>query len=169
MIKLFLAGLALVAPGVAAAQKPPSPCMSRDEVAAVAGVFVPTVIEGAATRCGPALPAAAFLRSGSQAFAERLRRESDWPLARTALARVAGGKLPQGVSDKTLRAFVDEFIAAKVVQDLALADCAVIDRLAGALSPLPAQNIGTIIAGLIKLGAKDDDKGNPFRVCADAP
>ncbi|MEA3033167.1 MAG: hypothetical protein QOH86_1183, partial [Sphingomonadales bacterium] len=96
MLKAFALAALLAAPATTA-PPPPKPCVSKAQVRDMVMVLSPYVVDAVAKRCGPALPATAFVNAGAPALSARLKAESAGHEA-SAVAAVkvfAGDKVPQ--------------------------------------------------------------------------
>ncbi|HEX8257279.1 MAG TPA: hypothetical protein VF589_06570 [Allosphingosinicella sp.] len=168
MIHTALAAALLVAQVSPPAAKP---CLNRAEAADLALLMLPGFVDGLAKTCGPRLPQTAFLRTGSGALSARIRSESaaGLPRALAAFAKTGDEPMPPGVSAATMRQLVDEVAAGLADSTVKPQDCAAADEMIGALSPLPAANLGNVVAVLMQLGAKSDGpNGSGLRMCAAA-
>ena len=165
MIKDLIAAALLTAPQIAVAQEP-VPCLTSSEATDLVIFVAPTLIDGVARKCTASLPEAAFLRTGAGTMTARLRGEGDrWSAVRGSLEKIAGEKMPKGLTEETTRRVFEEALTAAMLEDIDTEDCLSIDRMLGALAPLPAANLGTLFATILELGAKDDDSDTPFRIC----
>ncbi len=164
MIKFALFAALLATPQIAAAQT--QPCLTRQELSNVFMLAAPALIEAAAKKCATTLPASAFLRTGGKQLAERLRREGgvDAGALTATFAKFSGKEMPRGISAETLNSLVRDVVAAEFANDIKPQDCGKIDDITGALAPLPARNLGTLMTALVELGTGGKQAG-PFRVC----
>ena len=162
MIKFATAAAFLALPQTVAAQ---TPCLTRQEVRTLIAFTAPSLIEAAANKCAPTLPADAFLRTSAPAMIERLRGESraDAEGITAVVEKLAGEKLPQGLSQETMRGLIRDMLGAEFSKDINPKDCSPINELTSSLSPLPAANIATMISVILELGGSD--KKAPFRIC----
>lgn len=178
MIRSLAAAILLITPQMALAEEPAKPCLTRREAQDLTIFFVPTLLESAAGACEASLPANAFLRTGAIALADKHRPESElrWPGAKTALDKIGLAGTELSGLDKMSSPKLD---AAKLVMQGVIrlvltdtikpGDCPTIDELARALSPLPAENLGSLVALLLELSSKTDGKKGgqmrDFRIC----
>jgi hypothetical protein len=156
---------------VAAQASPAQSCLTRAEASDLALLMLPGFIDGLARSCGPALPPTAFLRTGSRALSGRIRSESvaAGPRALTAFAKIADKPMPEGVSDATMRQLVGEIAAGMAGSAVKQKNCAAADELVAALSPLPASNLGKVVAVLMEAGGKSGGSdGAGIRMCTAA-
>lgn len=145
------------------------PCLNRAEAADLTLLMLPGFIEGAATKCTASLPGGAFLRTRAGQLAARLRSESAPRSAQAfaAFAKVGTEPMPDGVSDATLKQLVNEIASGLAAEAVKPSDCAAADDMIEALSPLPAANLGRVVAGLMAMGGDQGDSN--FRICAGKP
>ena len=166
------AGTALCLPGLAHAAEPP--CLTPGEFTALANYALPSVINGTASRCAPALPADALLtRSGGELAARYARtKASAWPGAKAAFLKVSTATNPQAADlfrsmpDPSLQQMTDGLIEGLVGQKLALKRCESVDRLVMLLSPLPAESVSEVVALAVGIGAKTGKASlGAFSIC----
>ncbi len=165
MIKLAALAALLAAPATPGAQ----PCMSRQDLADVFVFSAPVLIDAAAGKCAASLPSSAFLRTEAKALSDRLRGEGRGSGAAMSrfITATAGQELPAGLSAETLQSMTRDILGTMITNDIKPGDCSKVDALVGAMAPLPARNIGTMIASLIELTTKPGE-ATPFAICADA-
>jgi hypothetical protein len=165
MIRLLACAAALLSAEAAIAANP-SPCLTRDEAGNLFIFIAPSAIEAAALRCGPTLPEGAYLRGAHAELVQRLRTEANRNQAglRTILAKISGEDMPEGIRDETFRGLMEDVMGAEFSKDLSPQSCPAVNSLALALSPLPARNIGILIASIIEL-AGSDGKEDPLPIC----
>ena len=164
MIRYAMAAALLALPQAAAAQA--NACLTRAEVRTLIVFATPSLVEAASRKCAAALPADSFLRTGAGAMVERLRGESKAEAGSiiTVIEKLAGEKMPSGLSEETTQSLVRDIVGAELAKDIDPKNCGTIDAVASSLSPLPASNIATLTAALLELGAGKDKKA-PFRIC----
>ncbi|MBU3077090.1 hypothetical protein [Sphingomonas quercus] len=155
--------LALPAQGVAA-----QTCLTRAEATDLVVYLMPVVVRGIADKCAATLPDTAFLNSGSAAFVERLGGESDrrWPGARAAFMKMAGRDLPVDAGDDMLRPLLTGAVSNALLNKIGTRGCVSADELLGAIAPLPAQNIGTLLTGFLRLATESGRTAN-LAICPD--
>lgn len=157
---LAVAALALC-PTLAQAAEPP--CLAPAEFTAVSTYALPSLIRGAVSRCGPALPADAFLRTGGEALARKydLGKAASWPRAKTAFLKVGTVVNPQvsglfgAMPDATLRPLADGSMVSLVGQKLPTERCASLSRAVELVAPLPPANAAELIGLAAGLWARD--------------
>lgn len=164
MIRIAMTAALLALPQAAAAHA--DACLTRAEVRTLIAFATPSLLEAATRICTSALPADAFLRVGAPAMVERLRTESQDEAGRIipVIEKLAGEKMPPGLSEETTQGLVRDIVGAELAKDIKPGDCRVIDTVASSLAPLPAGNIATLMAAILELGMAKNEKA-PFRIC----
>lgn len=152
---------ALAAPAAQAATA--SACITRTEVHAMVGYFLPTLVRSAVTTCTPHLPADAYLVARAPNLAAELESGQDaaWPLAKAAFLKMGGGKDMGPVAkmpDAVLRPFVEAAIEGELAPSIKPETCADIDRVAATLEPMPAANTVNLITEILNLAGRKDNK-----------
>ena len=163
MIRIATAAVLLALPQTAAAQA--DACLTRQEVKTLVAFATPSMLDATAKKCAAALPADAFLRTGVAAMVERLRIEgrAETGAIIPVIEKLAGEKMPAGLSEETTQGLVRDVVGAEVAKDIDPKNCGAINELASALSPLPAANIASLMLAILELGGSD--KKSPFRIC----
>jgi len=159
IVALAAAAALVVFPGMAHAAAPP--CLSPMEFTSLATYALPSVINGTAQRCTPALSPQSFLASQGPALAMRYAeaKPNAWPGAKNAFLKLTGGdqgeaaSLIRSLPDTQLQQLVDAAIAAKLGESLPVERCGSIDRLLKLLSPLPSETTAEIVMLAVGLGA----------------
>jgi hypothetical protein len=172
MINSIVIAAVLVAQQPGFTPPPPAkPCLTRAEAATLSVFFLPSLIEGAASRCRSVLPADAFLRSGSKALADRLRRErgDDWPRVKPLIERISGEELPTLFGEETTMKMAEGGAVTAILAAFDKKDCETMDMAFDAIAPLPAENFGKVMVMLFEFGAKKEEANVPFRICEVAP
>ena len=148
---------------------PAGQCLTRAEAADVMATTVPYMVDAVARKCAAALPANAFLRTGSAPLIQRLRAESAGrPATSGAIGKIFGSDMPAEVRPETLAQLFGEAMAGEMVKDVKSEDCPEADRLVAALAPLPAANLGSLVVTFIEFGnGKEGDP--PFPICDARP
>lgn len=147
---------------------PPRPCLTPVEAKELATFILPGLVDGLASRCRGSLGRDAFLRQpANDALAERLRRDGapSWPVARSAIEKLSGNRLPGVLGERFLRTAAESTAADLVLRDFDKADCGAANDLVSGLAPLPSANFSQAIAALIALGADAADDNAPLRLC----
>ena len=144
------------------------PCLTREEAQGMTMFVLPQAIEALGAKCGPVLPADALLAARSGAFAARYRTDaaSAWPTARSAFAKLSSPTVLSLIGDDAARRMIAGTVGAGITDEIKPTDCAMIDRIATAVEPLPSNNMAMLLGALIELGATRS-KGNdvPFTLC----
>lgn len=162
---VLIALLAAAAPARAAEQ----PCVTRAQLESLALFALPPVLDALAAKCGPSLPAQAYLLNGGRTLSQSLAGEAPahWDGANAAMAVVAGD-MPTEVSAETMRGLIRDMASSEL--KLKPDECARIDRLGELLAPLPPRNLAGIVAMLAELGTqKDGKKKKPRPAICPAP
>tara|TARA_A100001391_G_scaffold129559_2_gene88722 strand:+ start:5087 stop:5620 length:534 start_codon:yes stop_codon:yes gene_type:complete len=136
-------------------------CVSEAEVSAMVIYAVPHALRGVRTRCGANLAADGFLVTQGEQLTQRYAAFADasWDDALSGLALMAGTPDVEGTEDLRLdkmppeivRPLVDEMIAQKVSQMVAVPDCGRIERAVEAFAPLEPNELGQISAVILSL------------------
>lgn len=123
-----------------------APCVTQAEVADLVVVFLPTVLRVATEKCRSTLPADAFLISRGRAYLEGLesRRDESWPGARRAMDKISDKPFPEDASPQTITSATEDLIRARM--KIKSRACADVDRAISLLAPLPAENVGALLA-----------------------
>ena len=163
MIRYAMAAALLALPQAAAAQA--NACLARHEVRTLFAFLAPTLVDSAAKKCVTVLPADAFLRTDAPAMVERLRTESEAQSSGFAavLEKMSGKKIPEGLSEETMRSLMRDIIGTEFTKGIKPGDCGPINELVSALAPLPGANIGTIAAILLEAGGSKAK--SPLKIC----
>jgi hypothetical protein len=162
MLKAFALAALLAAPATTP-PPPPKPCITKAQVRDMVMVLSPYVVDAVAKRCGPALPATAFVNAGAPALSARLKAESAGREASAAAAvRVfAGDKAPPGADQGILLAFMGQMMGAMAAAKLPVEKCAGISEMLQAVSPLPAENVGQLLATVAEMAGVGKDGKSP--------
>jgi hypothetical protein len=125
----------------------PPPCLTREEVGDMAIMLAPRLFGAVADRCRAQVGPGAFLNTGWAAYRLRLeteagpRRES----AMRAFDKMSGGEALPAEQRGTAMELMSAMMTAAVGAALPLDTCADVDRMLGALAPLPVANLGVLI------------------------
>lgn len=163
-MKLLAGLLAATMPVAALAQG--NACLQPKEAENLVVFILPSLLDGMARKCAPLLPSGAMLTRSGASLAQRYRPDADaaWPSARSAFVKIAGQDKSMGfLSDEVLRGVVEEASTAAIVADFKAKDCTMVDRFVDALSPLPARNMGKLVALLLEVGA--GEAKSPMQIC----
>lgn len=167
MRRPLLALLAVLTPTASMAQSA-RPCLTVEEAGGLVTFALPSALSGLSRQCAKSLPATAELIQGVPVLAARYQPEADraWPMARQAFDKLAGSSLSQTVGDEAARNLITGLLDAAVGQQVKAEDCGAIDRLVGALSPLPARNMANLVVVLMEVGGRGKAADRPFSLCA---
>jgi hypothetical protein len=161
LARAALAGLLVFATAASATE----PCLQPREAEDLVTFVLPALTDAAARKCGPLLPPDATLTRSGPALVARYRPDSvtAWSNAKVAFGKISGGETLGFLSDEVNRKVIEEATSAAIVADLKAKDCAMIDRFAGALAPLPARNVARLVALLMEVGEKGGK--SPMNIC----
>jgi hypothetical protein len=159
-IVAFLAAVAALVPGMAAAAEPQ--CLTAREFSDLSQYALPSLIAGTAERCSAALPADAYLRRNGSDLAARYAagKPAAWPGAKEAFMKLSGGinsdaaGLFRTLPDDKLKPMVDTLIEGMIGQQVQPDSCGTIDKVIRLLSPLPPHSTAELIALAVGLGSK---------------
>jgi hypothetical protein len=140
-------------PTVAAAQQP---CITEDEVSAVAIYSVPSVIQGVRLRCNGELSSSGYLARRGDALIGRYAAIQNrvWPTARSGLVKVLSSRAGEGrdtlamvtrLPDNAVRPLVDALIVQEVSPKIATSNCSKIERLIEVAAPIDPEVAGTLL------------------------
>lgn len=163
-----LAAMAL--PAAATAQAAQPPCITQAEAEAMFLYMAPELIRQTGRTCAANLPAASILRDGSGRLVAKFQGESRaaWPVARQAVARLAGPEAQPILQSQFAEQVAASLIAPAITAGIQPGDCGYIDRIVTLIEPLPARNAAALIATLVQFGAEKDRETAaraPFRIC----
>ena len=159
-VSLIATALLMAAPGIAQAAE--TPCLSASEFSSLAGYSLPSVINGTAQRCSPALGPDAYLSRSGRQLASRYaeRKDASWPGAKAAFLKLSASKnddaakLIRSMPDTSLQQMIDAVMEGMVSQQIPQDHCGTIDSAIRLLAPLPPANTAELIALMVGLGAK---------------
>jgi len=146
------AALAIAALAAAPAQAQPRVCLSAPEAESIALVVMPDILRQTGTLCAARLPAASPLRERSGDLVARYDREAEraWPAAKAAILKMSVPQADLLLGSDFARPIVATLVAPLVVGRIALADCAMVDRLVTLLAPLPPRNTAGVLVTLLQ-------------------
>ncbi|WP_033922847.1 hypothetical protein [Sphingomonas sp. 37zxx] len=161
--------VAIAVPGIAIAQTA-RPCVPQREAEALFLYMAPEVIRQTGRTCSANLPANALLRRQSGPFLAKFQSESAnaWPLARAALARIAGADIQQILDSQFAQPAVAPMMAPLLIQQIRAEDCASIERVVSLLEPLPARNAASLVTTILQLAGDNDAEARrrlPLTIC----
>lgn len=168
---LAAAGLAMQ-PSLAAAQQ--RPCITEEEVSAMAIYSVPSLVQAVRARCGGELSSSGFLAREGDAFASRYAglQNAVWPRAKAGLLKFGAGRKIDGrdamamfadLPDTAVRPLIDALIVQEVSAKLALKDCGKIERLMGAVALIDPEVTGTLLGVVVGLAGVAEPATCPAR------
>ena len=146
-------------PTVAAAQQP---CITEEEVSAVAIYSVPSLIQGVRLRCGAELSPSGYLARRGDALIGRYAAVQNrvWPTARSGLVKVLSSRAGQGrdsmamvtqLPDSAVRPLIDALIVQEVSPKIPTSDCWKIERLIEVAAPIDPEVAGTLLGAAVGL------------------
>ena len=150
--------------GVAASAIPRLPDMSGDEASALAVYAMPGFIAAARQTCADVLSPNGFLAMQGPGLAQRYAAEQNaaWPVARSALLRIATTKAPNQAKtfatlpDNAIRPLADALIQQELAAQIHPHSCRNIQRLAEAISPLDPIDASRVLGVLFDIAATSD-------------
>lgn len=151
MIARLVAMALLTAPPGAPARPASPPCYDSGEIADMAIVALPYLLESVAERCRPLLaPDAFLLGEDGRTQREQLRQAGRSRRASViaALRRVGLYNFLGGASDDARLESVLASFAAGSVDNMTRGRCQAVNSLVEALSPLPPASLGVTVAAL---------------------
>jgi len=151
-------------PSLAAAQQ--RPCITEEEVSAMAIYSVPSLVQAVRTRCNGQLAASGFLAREGDAFAGRYANLQNvvWPKAKSGLLKFGAGRqvdgrdaseMFAGLPDSAVRPLIDALIVQEASAKIAAKDCGKIERLMDAVSPIDPEVTGTLLGVILGLAGLD--------------
>ena len=175
MVRRIVAGAALAAlcASQAIAQ---AGCLERADAETLMTALLPAVIGNLAEHCTPHLSAAAPLIADSGGLVARVGPAADAArpaasqIAANLLAESSDGDLPpelqQGIGEQFGLNMFEYGIQSAVAGAMDANSCRTVDRFVETLSPLPPENLASLVVLLMEMGQRDDVSGaSPFRVC----
>ncbi|HLV06870.1 MAG TPA: hypothetical protein VKY80_04280 [Croceibacterium sp.] len=146
-----------VQPTVAQAQQA-RPCLTEQEVSAIAIYSVPSLIQAVRLRCNGELSATGYLaRRGDTLSARYVALQPGvWPRAKSGLLKLfasrADGQGPETVSalpDEAVRPLVDALIVQETSPRIAVRNCTRIERVIEVMAPIDPDVAGNLIGLLV--------------------
>lgn len=149
------------------AQASPQNCITRQEAGDLALFVLPELITAASRQCASHLPGTAFLRTGADAFAQRLRGEAAGrrASAMAAFQRMAGNRVPQGVSPEVGLQAMASGMTAGIVNGLNARTCPEASGVLEALAPLPPANFAQLVSSGLGIAAANAREGGGLPIC----
>jgi hypothetical protein len=143
-----------------------STCFTVQEVKTLVALSAPSLVDAAAKKCASFLPEGAFLRTGAQAMAERLRSEAKAHQNVTpVIEKLAGEKMPAGLSEATIRSMVDEMLGMELMKDIKPDDCASVNDLASSLAQLSGATLADMVSAILVLSQSEKEPDSSFPIC----
>ncbi|MDP9422499.1 MAG: hypothetical protein M3Q19_06635 [Pseudomonadota bacterium] len=166
------AAMALASLASAAQAQGQSSCLSKAEAKALFAYVLPEVATAIRNKCSTALPANAFLSSGSSEMVGRFRANAEgrWPLAKAAMMKMMaeeepnGAKLVNAMPDEGVRALFNAAFTIGMTDMIKEKDCGKVDQFVQTLAPLPAPNMVELLILFFEMGSEGDKKA-PFAIC----
>jgi hypothetical protein len=143
---------------------PKLPDMSGDEASALAVYAMPSFIAAARQTCASELSPTGFLAMQGPGLAQRYAVEQNaaWPVARSALLRIATAKAPDqaktfaSLPDNAIRPLADALIQQELAAKIHPKSCRNIERIAEAISPLDPRDASRILGVLFDIASTSD-------------
>lgn len=170
MIARLALSAAMLALPVAASAQTSRPCVTPDQNEAVTAYVMPSLATEMARKCTPTIGANAYLATNAQRLAQKWQPGADraWPTARGVVTKLGNIPLvPGSGGDGFAKMVLAPALAGKIAFEMDAQACAVTDRLLQQLEPLPAQNLASVLALVLEVGA-DSQAQMPYRVCRNA-
>ncbi len=162
MHKKLMAGLALsaLAQSVSAQTVAPPKCVSVAQAEALVTYLLPTAVQASRVKCAASLPATTpLLKKNSEQLAKyRAASEAAWPQAKSAVAVLAGEKLPPEIDDTLLRPITDAMFTSLIGEEIKPKDCDLIAKIYHDLEPMPSSNLASLAISIVQAATKDDKK-----------
>lgn len=173
----MLAAFAMAEGQFAQAATGTPPCLSEDEVTALIGYALPSVIDGTIKSCKPHLASSGYFATRGSEFLGRYaaRKDGNWPLAKTAFLKLGASKDPKmadmmkNLPDNAVQPFVEAMVSELVSGEIKPDQCTAIERGVRLLSPLPPENTAELITFVLVLADKPKPgKTSSFPICKPA-
>ena len=128
------------------------PCVTTAEAEALTLVALPAIIRETGRVCAARLPATSLVRRASGPFLAKYDTEADraWPRARAAIGRLSIGLADGLLGSELARPLLVSLVAPQIVGRIAPEDCGTVDRLVGALEPLPPRNTADVVVTALR-------------------
>ncbi len=164
MNKKLIAGLMIlgIAHSATAQATQVEKCLSVAQAEALVTYLLPSAVHASRTKCAASLPAATpLLKENSEQLAKyRAASEGAWPRAKSAVAVLAGEKLPPQIDDALLRPIADAMFTQLISEEIKPGDCNLIAKIYHDLEPMPSSNLASLAISLVQAATKDDKKQN---------
>jgi len=165
---LLASALAFSALGSAQAAQAQQACVAPEDAADAVVYAMPAAYDATLNRCKSEFNEESFLVSADGSnFAEQFRTQQDERWAGTfrflkvfISAQSDGddgmGEMIAAMDEEALRPFVDGILGQMIGDQIKTDTCATIDRGVELLSPLPAENVGGLVAFVLELVELDN-------------
>lgn len=160
-----LCAASLAAQPVAAQAQQTRPCMTEQEVSAIAIYSVPSLLQAVRLRCNGELSATGYLAQRGDALSARYvaLQPGVWPRAKSGLLKLFAGQADgQGLEtvstlpDEAVRPLVDALIVQETSPKIAVRNCSRIERVIEVMAPIDPEVAGNLIGLLV--GFADSEK-----------
>ncbi|MFK7841318.1 MAG: hypothetical protein AB8B54_03550 [Sphingorhabdus sp.] len=135
-------------------------CLSVAQAEALVTYILPAAVKASRSKCTGTLPATApLLAKNSEQLAKYVAAsESAWPLAKGAVAVIAGDKIPADMDDSLLRPIADAMFGQLIGEEIKPKDCGIIDKIYSDLEPMPSANLASLAITIVQSATKNDKK-----------
>jgi hypothetical protein len=169
-VTLVLAAVCLPVHAMAAEQ-----CLTPFEAQGMMTSVMPDILDGLMKQCAPSLQSTGFFAKSGGAMVSRYRVAGDksWPVARKAFFKMIGSDKStatlSALPDEMIKSLVSIGISSKIADDIKPQDCSKVERAVEALSPLPPENIASLIGVVVEMDADKPAKGkSALNICPSA-
>lgn len=137
--------------GMSAQAASPRACLTETDVANVSLVILPEAMQAVGTTCATALPPGATIFQPNGTMLQKYHAEAEraLPAAKMALEKLGG---PHGEISHELTMIVVD----KIIKTIKPQDCALVNRIATSLEPLPPRNLADILSVVVHQLSDDD-------------
>ncbi len=149
------------------------PCVTKAQVSNAVTAFLPTALETIRVSCSSQLPADSAIAGITDAKLQLFKDAAAEarPGAIDVLRAMAPDDVPAEASPEALLTLAEAMIPVMLAGELKKDECKMADDFWSALSPLPPQNWGALIATFLQIGMNEDKKagektGLDFSICS---
>jgi hypothetical protein len=146
-------------PTLASAQQA-RPCVTEQEVSAIAIYSVPSLVQAVRQRCDGELSSGGYLSRRGDSLTARYAalQPAVWPQAKSGLLKLFAGASSDSRSgietistlpDDAVRPFVDALIVQEAAPKIALKNCIRIERVIEVMAPIDPEVAGTLLGVLV--------------------
>jgi hypothetical protein len=146
-------------PALAAAQQA-RPCVTEQEVSAIAIYSVPSLVQAVRQRCSSELTSSGYLARRGDTLSARYAalQPAVWPRAKSGLLKLFSGassdagrsvETISSLPDDAVRPFVDALIVQESAPKIALKNCTRIERVIEVMAPIDPEVAGTLLGVLV--------------------